>query len=243
MYKYIFSGEIIPSRVNFTLSGVPEAPLFFPSLDVKVLVSFTIEASKVKVVLKSDTNFIKHTKSDAIATLKNCVVEYIFSFINIYCYISSYNYNLDISGLKCEELKLDMVFGVFLENGKEPTLDVLKSRGDEMSRILNLISSKPGLEFLKNVFADFRMGVEYPHMSGFHFYRALDTIRMNAYLGNWEKMNNDLGLSKEYYDRLNFYRKRNAHGEYPDISGEERILLSNDTKHVIDIFLDKKSSN
>ena len=235
-YEYIFQGIIHPERVKFTLSGVPKAEVRFPELNLAGVVDITAVDSVVSIVFRTEANLLEHPQRDILVTLKNDLGDYTRLYIDTYCYTKSFNYDLEISKVQCLKLRIDKFFDVQLETDLEDKVDLTQPSG-RLNQIVNLVHKNPRLFFLQDVFADFRRGIKYPKASGFFFYRALDSIRESWFDGEWEKMNKSLGFSEEHYKNLNSFRKKNAHGVYPLITGEMRVILAKDTRRVIDSFL------
>ena len=240
MHKYTFLGTVHPERASFNLAGMPEPKIILPDIGIEGEVSIVVEKSKLKLGFLSDADLRTHREQDALVSLKNYLGEYVRLFVDTFCYVKSLNYDVEIYKVECAELGIDYTFDVQLET------DLGKDDGDaaqQMEDIVSLISRNPEMIFVKDVFADFRRGIKYPHMSGFFFYRALETVKKNAFNDDWGKMNSALGFNPPYYSNLNKFRKPNAHGTYPTITGAERIKLAKDARKVIDAFLKFSQKN
>ncbi len=234
MFEYIFSGMVYPERAKFQISLTPMG-ISWPELNLTGQFSIESLDSKITIKFLSNTNLLEHPNKDIFVTLKNLLASQAKFVINIYCYINSYNYDLDIFEVECKDLEISFGFDVQLEADLE--IKSQEETSELMSKIFSYSYNDPDLHFLDKVFEDFKKGIKYPDSSGFYFYRSLDTIMQNAFKGDWNLMNETLGLKQEYYDEFLPYRKKNAHGVYLNITGEKRVILAKKARYVIDGFI------
>jgi hypothetical protein len=244
-YKYIFEGVIHPERTNFHLKGIPEARIIIPIINVEGNLTFEIHDSKFFINLDSDFDVNTHTDPDALLTLKNYMHQHISLWVDAFCYFHSYTYDVEITRIGCEELRINYVPSVQLE----PDSNHSKQKDTEfIFDILRLIAQDTHLAFLSLVFADFRRGIKYAYESGGFFYRSVETIRSNYFddintsedkriKEGWEKMNQELNLKPTDYDFLLKFRVNNMHGVYPLITGAERIRAAKEARKIIDVFI------
>lgn len=245
IYKYNFYGKVHPERVGFDIT-VPDCGVTFLN-GVSGKLKFDCKKSNLILVFETETNI---QESIGITTLRNDLLQHAATWVDAYCYLRSFNYDIEITGVRCKELDLDTVFGVDFEKTDE--LDeaaLLKKASTDLSELFELIVKNSDLVFLKDVFADFRRAIKYPHMTGGFLYRSVETIRSNYFedqsveddskriKGGWETMNNALGFETADYSELLRFRRPNMHGVYPVITSDERLALAKQARKMINKFI------
>ena len=237
MYTYTFHGIVHPERAKFKIAGVPILKVKMPTINFEGTVTFTVRDAVLKLEFTTEADLREYDSENIFASLKNDLGEHARFLIDSFCYVNSFNYDVEIISVECTALDFKRTFNVKLEEDVE--VDDINA-AEFIVKILGLVAQDPNTIFLKNVFADFRRGIKYPHMSGFYFYRAVETIKTHAFNDDWFAMNTVLGFEKSHYDDLNKFRKPNAHGEYPSITEDERLKLAKDARKIIDAFLSRK---
>lgn len=228
MYTYEFYGTVHPVRGDFSLNGVPEVRLSTPELEGSV--RFEIRESLATIEFSSEFNVTE--KMDLLPFMRETVKQYISYYLDAYCYARSENYELELVGMRCAALKLDSQFSLQLER------DVAGDPAEFVNGVMHLADNNPDLaRVLRNAFADFRRGIKYHLDCGLYFYRAVETIKSNFFDDSWAKMNQALGLVEADYAQLNAFRRPNAHGVFPSITGRQRIQLAKDARKIIDAFI------
>lgn len=139
-------------------------------MDGETLLEF--KNSRFTVTLDTKINY---SKSDTcnLETLKNFVEENVRLVVDIYCYVKSYSYEVEITKVKCTDLNIDYTFGV---RGEWNINKDARETNEEFTKIIKLFNS-PEKMFLKDVLADFRRSIKYPAMTASFCFRAIETIR------------------------------------------------------------------
>jgi len=242
IYNYEFYGRIIPEGLNLGFKTDRVVKVSNDKFGIYGSVTFECAKSIANVIFTTDRIY----SEDLLPTIRNIVCEYGKLIINFYCYLRSINCELDIQRVRCKELDIDRKFSIQLETNIKTDAQEIGLRID---KILSLISEDKKLFLLLgDVFADFRRAIQEVKMSGAFFYRAVETVR--RYFENpsenntdkrrsdgWEKMNSALEVNQSFYRDLLRFATPNRHGEYPSITGEERIKLAKDTRHIIEKFI------
>lgn len=242
MYNYEFYGRIIPEGLNLGFKDNHVINVSSNELGIYGSITFGCINSIASIFFTTERKY----NEDLLPTIRNIVCEYGRLIIDFYCYCRSINCDLDIQGVRCKELGIDRKFSIQLETDIKIGTQTISSRID---KILSIISRDKKLFLLGNVFGDFRRAIKEIKMTGFYFYRAIETIRSNFFdedsiadssirkKSGWKKMNFELGIDNNHYTDLIKYATSNRHGEYPSITGEERIKLAKDTRYIIEKFI------
>lgn len=244
-YTYIFKGTVYPTRVNFTLQGLPEITFIVP--DWKVEGQLKIEITDCAVTIKFQTE--KQYSKDSIPnveTLKNYIDKSTRQFIDAYCFAHSYNYDLDIESVSCIENNFKYTF---------PVQGEWNIKGDNNNTFEKLIAVmlSGNDKVLGLVLADFRRSIKYPDATAMHCLRSLEIVRREYFddstiaddnkrdKDGWEKMSQKLGATGDStYKELRKFAKDNRHGVFPKITYEQREKIMNFTRDVINKFIDWK---
>ena len=249
-YKYEFLGLVYPERVNFNLNGLEnrygQMLISVPDWNIKGNFSVVIKNCKIIVVFESDDQYRVDTKVN-IETLKNYIEEITRTFVDAYCFVNSYNYDVLINSVKCEKIGLDYKFPVIGEWGyKTKNDDFFKT----LDQIMLLIKKS---NFLSLALSDYRRSIKYPRTTALYCLRALETIRRTCFdnqtiqddnkrdKNGWENMKKNLSVDKNQ-DLLNF-AKSNRHGNYPPISYEKRKEFMQYTRSTIEKFIEWSKNN
>lgn len=241
MFKYVFKGKIHPERVNFTINQ--EIPLNVKHSDFGISgdVLLKIEKSKIYLTFKSQIAY-SSTNNTELETLKNILEESVRLVVDIFCYIKSYSYDVEIELVECRDLNLDYIFGVRGEWNVNKDDTVVSN---EYSRILNLFTEPKNTTF-GHVLADFRRAIKYPAMTASFCYRSIETIRKHTFedwnerneekrrKDGWLRLRNEFNLSQKDFEEIEKFALPNRHGEYPKITYEERERIMNFTRSIID---------
>lgn len=244
-YIYTFQGKIYPERVNFTLKGIPEIKFSHEDFGIEGMAKIEILNCSVKVEFATSKKINERSEPN-INTLKNIIDDLTRTFVDIYCFINSYSYELDFEKVVCADLKLNHMFSVRGEYN-------ITGKNEEFIEIYNIISSGK-YPFLYYVLADFRRSIKYPGMTASFCYRAIETLRQ-SYFGvynankvtkdykkekiglSWDNLNKNLGFSENDHKDLTKWAERNRHGEYPAITYKIREKFMNHTREIINRFI------
>lgn len=245
MYKYVFSGVIHPERADFSIAQEISLKLQNPSFGIDVDPILEIKKSRFTITFDSSKDYWNNPSCNT-ETLKNYVEDAVRLVVDIFCFVKSYNYDVEISTLVCNDLKMNQTFGV---QGEWNLIKDDQETNEEFTKILKLIDRAERV-FMKDVFADFRKSIKYPSMTASHCFRAIETIR-KFYFENsaitdkdkkkkdgWEKMNTTLNYTEKDYSELKKFALPNRHGDYPLITYPERERIMNFTRTLIDDFVD-----
>lgn len=245
MYKYLFKGKIHPERVKFTIGTEIPIRIDHHGFRISGITILKIENSAILVSFSSNVKY-SLSKSSELETLRNILEDVVRMIVDIYCYVRSYGYDVEIERIQCPEIDLDYQFGVRGEWNihKEDLI-----ANEEFSRILNLFTVSDN-QFFSNVFADFRRAIKYPSMTASFCFRAIETIRQNIFEDKseiddnkrrddgWVKLREKLNFKRDDFIEINKFALPNRHGQYPKITYAERERIMNFTRRVIDALID-----
>lgn len=242
MNKYVFTATIYPERVNFTLSGLSSRykGLSISSPDWNVDGEFDIEIKDSKAIIVFKSKFDYSLKSEPnIETVKNIIEKLSRIFVDTFCFVHSYNYDLTIDTVECEETGLQHTFSVVGEFG-------FVGNGDNFTKYMDTILQKQPNAFA-DAFADFRRSIKYPDMTAMHCLRALESIRRVHFddtnikgdnkrdKDGWKRMAKELGIKNfSSYELIQKFATPNRHGVYPKITWEQREEAMTFTRSVIE---------
>jgi hypothetical protein len=238
MHEYVFLGKIYPERVNFGLDSEIHIKHENPDFDIEGDIYVAFESSNM-VARYTSEKIYSSEKTGSLETLKNILEEDIRLIVDIYCYVKSYSYDLEITRVVCKELNLDYTFGV---QGEWNISKSKENTDKELNKIIMVLTDKK-FSFLKYVFADFRRSIKYPVMTPSFCYRAIETLRKSYFEDSWDKLNSTLGFTKYDYGEILKFSTPNRHGEYPGITYKQREKIMNFTRGVIDSFLNHVTAN
>lgn len=244
-YKYIFKGVIHPKRVNFEVNAKFGLQINHPEFGIDGV--FGIEFKNSEFVAEYATA-VDHTKKEStnLETLRNYIDEAIRLVVDIYCYVKSYNYEVEIIKVECQELKIDYIFDVW---GEKNIHKDKKQTNNEFTDLIIFFSMRSDLDFLRHALTDFRRGIKYPSETAAFCFRAIETIRrfyfddMDINDENkrrekgWELLRRTLNFDRDFFKDIERFALPNRHGEYPVITYPEREEIMNKTRQVIDTFI------
>lgn len=249
-YKYEFLGLVYPERFKFELSGIEnrygKMSVLIPNWNINGNFSLEINDCRVKTIFDSDQKFGQDTEPN-IETLKNYIEETVRTFVDTFCFVNSYNYDVSIDKVICKQTKLDYTFPVIGEWGYKAKLDDFPKTLDEVMRLQGKSNA------ISLALSDYRRSIKYPRTTALYCLRALETIR-RTYFDNqdiqddnkrdkdgWERMSSSLSVTKNQ-DLVNF-AKNNRHGNYPPITYEKRKEFMQYTRNAIEEFIEWSKSN
>lgn len=244
-YKYIFTGVVHPKRVKFSVNA--KFSLQIKQLEFGIDGMFSIEF-KASDFVAEYTTATDHTKSKNanLETLRNYIEEAVRLIIDIYCYIKSYSYDVEIVKIECGELGIDYTFDV---QGEKNINKDQKQTDEEFTNLMMFFVMRSDLDFLRNALADFRRSIKYPAMTAFFCFRAIETIRRFYFEDmrikdesrrrekGWEELRATLSLNRKFFKDIEKFALPNRHGEYPVITYQEREIIMNKTRQAIDAFI------
>jgi len=243
VYSYKFKGLVYPERVNFTLKGIPNFEIEKPDFNISgSFEDFVIENCKLSLSFKTDKEINQETNPN-IETLKNFIETICRTFIDSYCFVNSYNYDLTIDSVICKELKFEYQFPIMGEFG-------LKKNSLNFEDVINIILSVGDITSISASLADFRRSIKYPDTTAAYCLRAIETLR-RAYFDDvsikddnkrdksgWIKMAKEIRIgSDSSYTKMQSFAKPNRHGVYPAITYKEREEIMTYTRKVINAFI------
>ena len=246
--KYIITGQINPLNVNFSFAIQDELiklVLDFPEFSVKELLNITFKNSKIYAEIETEKDYSSF-KLCNLATLKNLIYIRVCTIIDRYCYVKSCNYEVEITNIQCPELDIDYIPDV---RGEMNIVKGQEETSKEMTKLINLLCAHPELNFLNDVFIDFRLGIKYTYMTGSFCYRAIEIIRLSYFeneeivddkkrrIDGWEKLRNTLGLERNYFDDIKKSALPTRHGAFSSMKYTEREKIMNKTRFIIDRFV------
>lgn len=244
MYTYSFTGTIHPQRVNFTIGVTLPFILKHNEFGMAGNSFIKIDNSAITVQFESELDYGNNSECN-LETLKNIIEENVRLVVDAYCFVKSYSYDVEITKVVCEPLKINYMFGVQGEwnINKDDT-----TTNQEFIKIINFFD-RPERIFLKDVLADFRRAIKYPAMTASFCFRAIETIRKYYFedsadpdsdrrrKNGWKTLNQKLGLNENDFVEIKKFSLPNRHGEFPAITYKERERIMNFTRQVINGFL------
>jgi len=243
IYNYDFKGLVYPERVDCSLQVIPKLEFSWPDFNIHgYLKEFVIENCKLGLVFETDKEINQKTDPN-IETLKNFIEKICRTFIDSYCFVHSYNYDLTIDSVICKETKLDYQFPVVGEFK-------LKNNSLSFEQIIGTILLTGDFNAISASLSDFRRSIKYPEATAFFCLRAIETLR-RAYFDDisiiddnkrdkdgWVKMARELGVGSDLsYTKMQNFAKPNRHGIYPPITYKEREEIMTYTRKVINTFI------
>jgi hypothetical protein len=241
MYKYQLSGKIHPERVDFTIGTKVSLSITHGEFGIKGEILLEIKNSNITISFDSKNEYFS-SDTGSLETLKNILEESVRTIVDIYGYVRSYAYEVEIINIKNLDSSLDYTFGVRGEWNINKDND---ATNQEFLKILHLFSA-PNNGYISNVLADFRRAIKYPPMTASFCFRAIETIRQHVFENTliiddnerrkdgWEKLNTHLGFKKENFEEIQRFSLPNRHGAYPKITYQEREQIMNFTRNIID---------
>ncbi len=144
-YEYIFTWIVYPERVNFSYQ-----PIEFASENIIIWKwKIFIKNSKIFCIFKTEENYI-----DNIYELKNYIDEYVRWIVDTWCFVNSYNYDVEITNVFCEKLNFSETFNVIWEYNQQNKTDEEKIL--ELKDIHSILEKWKYTHILLDIFADFR---------------------------------------------------------------------------------------
>jgi hypothetical protein len=149
-----------------------------------VLRDFIVDNCILSFIFESNTK-IDFTSNPDIPTIKNLTLRVVRVFIDAYCFVHSYNYDVVKDKVTCEDLGIDYTFPVIGEhNFSNNELD-FKS----ILEAYLLINSTA----IGDALSDFRRAIKYPETTAYYCHRSIETLRI-AFFDNEN--------TEEYSDRV-----------------------------------------
>lgn len=226
-YEYILIGSILPMRVMFSRPPLA-GKIVYPDLQLDGKTILYINNSRILLSYITNKPIINYLD------LKNIAIEFVIRpWVDLYCYIKSYNYDIEI------ETAFDIANHSVIQFSVQGEFDIDRSESEEaelFKYFFELFNLKQYL-YLKDIIADYRRAISEPAETAFYCYRAIETIRIYGFQDKWNELNNTLGYQKDDYDLLLELSKSKRHGNNPLISGTTRSEIMKFTRVLIDKFL------
>lgn len=227
MKTYIFHGRIIPERAHVNLTGLNEMEFIQPESGLQFKFKVSIVLSEISVWVNSEEEI-----SDLIS-LKNFVTDTVSFFVDCIGYDNGCGYAVEIDSCIYSEGNDFTVFGVNIddlkEDGKwESTLNVIEA----YARATDLQKQQ-----LQRSLSEFRRGIKVSHDTGFHVYRAIESIKL-AFNDSWNDMNTALNCDRTYTDSLReTHANSQRHGSYTFMTSADRTDMLIRAKTIISRFV------
>lgn len=244
-YKYTFKGIVHPKRVKFSVNAKFGLQIKRPEFGIDGV--FGIEFKDSDFVAEY-TTVVDHTKSENanFETLRNYIEEAIRLIVDIYCYIKSYSYDVEIIKVECAELKINYIFDV---QGEKNIIKDQKQTDEGFTSLMMFFAMRSDLDFLRHALTDFRRSIKYPAETAAFCFRAIETIRRFYFEDmeikdenkrrekGWRELRTTLNFDREFFEDIEKFALPNRHGEYPIITYEKREVIMNKTRQVMDAFI------
>lgn len=244
MHKYSFTGMVHPERVKFTVTNVPPMKIIHQDFGIDGTAHIEFNESKITIEFESEIDYRQN-----LVTLQYMIEDAARLIVDIFCYVNSYTYDVEITNVICKDLNIDKMFEVRGEYDIKKTPDQVN---EEFRKIFLLFAhtNKKIPFFLADALADFRRGVKYPKMTASFCYRAIETIRQFHFedqtitdekkriKDGWNKLNAALGFDESFYNDVLEFARPNRHGKYPAITYQQRETIMKKTRSIIDKFID-----
>jgi hypothetical protein len=233
MKSYLFYGRVIPERTHVNLTGLDELEINQPESSLKFKLKVTILLSVISATVTSEEEI-----SDLLS-LRNFVTDAISFFVDVIGFENGCGYTVEIDSCTYNDSKKFIVFGVNIddlkeENRWETTLDVFQAH--------QIATDTQKLQLQRSM-AEFRRGIKVNHDTGFHAYRAIESIKL-AFNDSWDDMNTALNLNKTY--TVSFkenHADAQRHGGYTFMTSKDRIHMLTKAKTIISRFVSYIKNN
>lgn len=234
MFRYIFTGKVLPERVDFLLTSPPIEVTTDTGQKFKILIS--IQKSQIFLEINSE-NVI-----DDILTLRNGIVDFVRQYTDIYGYLHGYAYDLEITSLVLPNNE-HIVFGVSIDGLEK---DTQNRPMQDFQKILE-IGQNPDNLALRLALMDLNLSIKYPKDTGVFCYRAIESIMQFFNEGNpedanarkkaWATLSTNLRISQAWTDFVKEFALNPRHGSPKLLTGKNRIDIMMHTWQVVDRFL------
>jgi hypothetical protein len=234
MFRYIFTGKVLPERVDFSLT--PHQIEAITNTGQKFKISISIQKSQIFLEVNSE-NVI-----DDIFTLRNTIVDFVRQYTDIFGYLHGYAYDLEITSLIFPDNE-HLIFGVSIT---EIEKDAVNRPIQDLQKIFEMEQDPDNLA-LRLALMDLNLSIKYPKDTGVFCYRAIESIMQFFNKGNpedvdarkkaWTALSENLRISKPWTDFVKDFALNPRHGSPKLLTGEDRINIMMHSWQVVDRFL------
>lgn len=234
MFRYIFTGKVLPERVDFSLT--PHQIEATTNTGQKFKITISVQKSQIFLEVTSENAI------DDIPTLKNGIVDFVRQYTDIYGYLHGYSYDLEITSLILPNID-HIVFGVLIP---ELEKDTLNRPIQDFQKILE-IGQNPDNLALRLALMDLNLSIKYPKDTGVFCYRSIESIMQFFNEGNpedtnarkkaWATLSKNLRISQAWTDFVKEFALNPRHGSPKLLTGKDRIDIMMRSWQVVDRFL------
>lgn len=230
-HKYTFFGKVLPERADIHVGpfqGELKAQAFEGEFCVWVSYSqVTATFSSNKLV--DDTN-----------TLKNVMEHIVRSGVDTLGFAVGCGYDVEITSLSDVEGKPPVVYGVFASAIQNRYSDVAAT----VTHIFELFQDPRGA-YLQRCLADLRQAIRVVSDSGFHCYRAIESLRQFFRIErnvqddaqSWEAFRNEVNVNRTDIDFVKGFADPRRHGGTQPITSSDRDKILETTWNIVDKYV------
>lgn len=229
MFEYVFTGKVLPERVDFSLTG--SKPMKVKSdTGMEFELTLSIQKSNIFIKIKSEKEI------EDIQSLKNGITDFVRLYTDAYGYLHGYAYDIEITSLIQDNPFEHTIFGV---NVIELESDFPNRPIKDMAEIIELLNK---IQFLRVAFGDLRLAIKYPKDTGVFAYRAIESLMQFFNKGGqrkkaWEELSKNLNISKSWIDYVRDFALEPRHGKPKLVNGADRVEIMKHTWKIVDRFI------
>jgi hypothetical protein len=242
MFIYIFSGKVLPERTVVNLGPFPNIFVKQQDVNIEGNLTFSIQCSIISIQFETEKEI-----SDYL-TLRAYILRVVQFHVDILGYELSCGYRIEITQLNYPE---HIVFGVG-ENLSEKSQETINSN---FIKIINTFLTENNRDLERNylmlILADIREAILQTHMTPFHCFRAIESIK--KFFGakydikkddkQWEKLREELNVEKRIIDEVKKFADPIRHGDIGQVmSWEKRKDIFLTTQQIINQFIEWNKS-
>jgi hypothetical protein len=237
MEPYLFHGIVLPERAQI-------ARLQF-GVGFEHLESGIRSQAKVSIILNQVIVWVDGEHDWNIFDLRNVVQNIVQSTLAMAGYLLGYAYDFEVTRVLNQSRGIDYVFGIDI-----PCLAQRPKPEDMNEALMRLREKASGLNgiLISRCFSDLVSAMKHPEDTGFHCYRAIESLRHHCAAQNglasasrktqWQKFHEVSGCSEETVRRIgNSAATALRHGEPAATSEDERVALFTGTWDIVDAYL------
>ena len=229
---FVFVGRIHPERACLTIDPLGAA-ISAEDGSWRAVLRYSISFAQVSAIMHVDG------QAPDLLTLRNHVFEFVQEIVDAYGYLEGRTYDLELTSVLTPEGE-HVVFGVEI-----PELQA--ERGLRPANLDGLLrSSLEHQPHLRRALADLRQAIKSPVDTGFHCYRAVETLHhavasreglTGSAKARWEVVRGILNVEEALVRKIQLAADEVRHGKPIVISGAERLWLFRATWRFVDRFV------
>lgn len=233
-YTYIFHGMVYPLRTNI---HTPLIEWDQVAEEEEGKISIGIGSSQVMVVCEFPSE-------KEIYSLKNAVLALARNQTDIYAFATGQAVDVHITTGFLPD-KRRVVFGNSIPTYQSRVSD---DEVDEYIKQVYQLFAVPNGKYLRSALGEFKKAILNPQDTGFHCFRAIESIRHyfreshNISKNNrdlqWRKLRDELGFERSHIDFIEQYQKGRRHGEVRYIPESERGEIADHTWNILAAFIE-----